>query len=85
VSPFIFGADVSNRMNSRPVPRPTTARAYHSLTGGVQRVAFWAGVVLPLAYVPLLSSSIAQTELSTLGALIAVHVLCLVAGHDHSP
>lgn len=73
-------------MNSRSVSLPTsTSRALHSLTGGVQRIAFWAAVLLPLAYVPLLATPINDPQLMTLAGLIAVHVGCLLAGHDYSP
>jgi hypothetical protein len=48
-------------------------------------VAFWTAVVLPLAYLPLLSSPVDDTELLVFVALVAVNVVCLLVGHDYSP
>jgi hypothetical protein len=73
-------------MNSRLVPSPTHfSGTWHDIASALRRVAFWAAVLLPLAYIPLLSSPIDDAELLTLAALIAVHVGCLLAGHDYSP
>jgi hypothetical protein len=73
-------------MNSRLLSLPTpSTRPWQTLASGVQRIAFWAAVLLPLAYVPLLSAPVDKPELLTLGTLIAVHVCCLLAGHDYSP
>jgi uncharacterized membrane protein required for colicin V production len=73
-------------MNSRLLPSPIPlSGAWHDVASVGRRVAFWAAVLLPLAYVPLLSSPIDDAELLTLAALITVHVACLLAGHDYSP
>ncbi len=72
-------------MSSRLAPIPISPRPLQSLTSGVQRLAFWVAVVLPLAYIPILSSPVEKSELLALTALIGVHVVCLLAGHDYSP
>lgn len=73
-------------MSSRSVTLPTSpSRALYGFTEGVRRIAFWAAVLLPLAYVPLLATPVNDTQLMALGGLIAAHIACLVAGHDYFP
>lgn len=73
-------------MNRRPVPLPTPTEApFGSLVSGLQRLAFWAAVVLPLTYLPLLSSPVDGESSLVLVALVAVNVVCLLVGHDYSP
>lgn len=45
--------------------------------------AFWAAVVLPLAYVPAASGAMGFETWSAL-ALVAVHMACVVIGHEHN-
>jgi hypothetical protein len=71
-------------MNRRPVPSGAEPPVGH-LRRSLQRLAFWTAVVLPLAYLPLLSSPIDGQELLVLLALVAVNVVCLLVGHDYSP
>jgi hypothetical protein len=71
-------------MLSRPLPS-SPPRVLRRLASEGQRLAFWAAVVLPLAYVPLLSSSVDDRQLLAVGALVAIHVVCLLVGHDYSP
>ncbi|WP_302082145.1 hypothetical protein [Salinibaculum rarum] len=72
-------------MSRRPVslPRRTELPA-RSLVSGLRRVAFWAAVVLPLAYLPLLSSPVDDTQLLVFVALATLNVVCLFIGHDYS-
>ncbi|WP_340098715.1 hypothetical protein [Salinibaculum salinum] len=73
-------------MNHRPVPLPPCPELPgQRLVGVLRRVAFWTAVVLPLAYLPLLSSPVDDTELLVFVALVAVNVVCLLVGHDYSP
>jgi hypothetical protein len=51
------------------------------LLNGVRGVASWAAVCLPLVYLPLLSAGVDRG----LVALVALHAVCLVAGHSYSP
>ena len=81
-------------MSSRTSSARLLAPAHHGTTiaaacwqraaACVRTVAFWAAVVLPLAYLPA-AYDVAGFEMagSTL-ALFAVHVACFVIGHDHS-
>jgi uncharacterized RDD family membrane protein YckC len=50
----------------------------------VRAVAFWAAVVLPLAYLPLLGGGIAGGESVPFLALLATNVLALTLGHDYA-
>lgn len=50
---------------------------------GVRAAAFWAAVVLPLAYVPAAYGAMGFETWSALG-LIAVHMACVVIGHEHN-
>lgn len=49
----------------------------------IQRLAFWASVVLPVAYLPMLA--VGYQHLPALAGLVALNVACLVFGHDYSP
>ncbi|KKF39406.1 hypothetical protein FK85_28710 [Halorubrum saccharovorum] len=49
----------------------------------VRGAAFWAAVVLPLAYVPAAYGAMGFETWSPL-ALIAVHMACVVIGHEHN-
>lgn len=70
-------------MNRRLVPRPTASRAFEATIRGVQRLAFWTAVVLPLVYLPLLSRP--DVRLLVVVALVVVNVVCLLVGHEYSP
>ena len=80
-------------MNRRPDPLPSRAEppvqrvidGTQHVVSGLRRLAFWAAVVLPLAYLPLLSNPVDGQQLLVLVALVAVNVVCLLVGHDHSP
>jgi hypothetical protein len=73
-------------MNRRPVPLPPRVEPpLGSLVGGLKRLAFWGAVLLPLTYLPLLSSPMDDQALVVLVALVAVNVVCLLVGHDYSP
>jgi hypothetical protein len=49
----------------------------------VRAVAFWAAVVFPLAYLPLLRGGVAASELLPFLALLAANLLALTVGHDY--
>lgn len=51
----------------------------------VKTVGFWAAVLLPLTYVPLLLTGLSsQQDAALLGALVVLHLLALSAGHAHN-
>jgi|AntRauTorcE11897_2_1112592.scaffolds.fasta_scaffold226595_1 hypothetical protein len=73
-------------MSHRSVPLPSRPELPgERLVSVLRRLAFWAAVVLPLAYLPLLSSPVDDTELLVFVALAALNVVCLLVGHDYSP
>ncbi len=81
-------------MNRRTVPLPTPPSEslrrvldgpLGSVLATVRGLAFWATVVLPLAYLPVLSLVDDQQRLLALAGLVAVNVCCLLVGHDYSP
>jgi hypothetical protein len=49
----------------------------------VRFVSFWAAVALPFLYLPLLLGGLAGGEATAFTALVAAHVLALLAGHDY--
>lgn len=53
----------------------------HSVTA----VGFWLGTLLPIVYLPVILSGIdSMSRLSLFVALLAIHALALVVGHDYS-
>lgn len=54
---------------------------WRTVSRPAQAAGFWAGVLLPFVYLPMLASGDALT---TVGALIAVHVAALWLGHAHN-
>ncbi|QFU84160.1 hypothetical protein [Natronorubrum aibiense] len=55
------------------------------LGNSVTAAGFWLGTLLPLAYFPVFFSGIDSTgSLSLFLALLAVHVVALVIGHDYT-
>ena len=52
---------------------------------GLRALAFWIAVMLPLAYLPVLYGAISLPGLESLLALLIVHVVSVIVGHDHSP
>ncbi|MFA9414940.1 hypothetical protein [Natrinema sp. HArc-T2] len=55
------------------------------LSHSVTAVGFWLGTLLPVVYVPVILAGIDSIgRLSLLVALLAVHALALVIGHDYA-
>jgi predicted thioesterase len=46
-------------------------------------VGFWAAVVMPFLYLPLLLGGLAAGETTVFVGLLLVHVAALVVGHEH--
>jgi len=73
---------------SRPTVRLPTSlngtiqeRARRLTLGGVRAAAFWAAVLLPLAYLPV---AYLTTGSGALLALLTLHIVCVVLGHEHN-
>jgi hypothetical protein len=55
-----------------------------ALRATVQGMSFWAAILLPLVYLPLLSGGLgSQTGLIVIG-LLALHLITLFVGHNHT-
>lgn len=69
-----------------PDLRTRLVRAGGPASDAAEVVGFWAAaVVLPLCYVPLLLTGLSGREdAALLGALVALHLLALGAGHTHN-
>lgn len=64
-------------------PLRTLKRAVH-VPESLAAAAFWAAILLPLAYVPLLASGIDTIARSGLFvSLVVLHLLTLRVGHTH--
>lgn len=63
------------------------SRAARNALTLAQAAAFWAGVLIPLAYVPVLVVvDYARTDaLPLLVPLVAVNAMACVLGHGHDP
>ena len=55
------------------------------LLAGLRRLAFWLAIVLPVAYLPLLSAGVDGRTGFILAALLAVNLCCLLLGHEYAP
>jgi len=56
----------------------------NTLRTTVRGMSFWAAILLPLVYLPLLSGgSGSRTSLIVIG-LLGLHLIALFAGHNHT-
>lgn len=63
----------------------TLSTRFRRLTvGGVRAAAFWAAILLPVAYVPAVYGVGAFDGAWSTLALLVVHMLCVVIGHGHN-
>jgi hypothetical protein len=84
--------DTSNSPISRDTPStlagvigPEALRFGARLVAGpVRFVSFWIAVALPFCYLPLLLGGLGGGEAVAFAALVGVHVVSLLAGHDHA-
>ena len=69
------------RMNHRtgPLPVPATATAVAAL----RRLGFWGSILLPAAYLPVLYGMSGSERTQALLVLLAVNIVCLIAGHQY--
>lgn len=81
---------MSNEPSHSPTHAPlrtgaTLSARFRRLTvDGVRAVAFWAAVFLPLAYVPALYGMTGFDGTASALALLAIHMACVVIGHEHN-
>jgi Cu/Ag efflux pump CusA len=51
----------------------------------VRVASFWAAIVLPIAYLPLLTGGLTGSEALLFAALIVANAGAFVVGHDYDP
>ena len=80
------------RSSDLPVERDTLSRAGRTVSETIRaglrnfRVAsFWAAIVLPVTYLPLLAGGLTGGEALLFVALVAVNAGAFVLGHDYDP
>lgn len=70
------------------IPAPTRlasgARLAGLMTGTVKAAAFWAAVVIPMAYPVLLYGGLDGTTGVAFVCLLFANVVALALGHDHN-
>jgi hypothetical protein len=78
---------MSSKTSSSPIRAPmrigasVSSACWNRAVASVRAVAFWAAILLPLAYVPA-AYGVGFDGWSPL-ALIALHAACVVVGHNH--
>lgn len=76
---------VSSPHNETPLRRSVGVASTAAKMGlrSMEAVTFWAAVLLPFAYLPLLFGGLGESEQFVFTALVAANVFALVVGHDH--
>jgi hypothetical protein len=75
----------TERSGERRAGLAALARLRAPTTAAVGAAGFWAAVVLPLCYVPLLLTGLETgRDAALLAALVLFHLLALTAGHAHN-
>ncbi|ELZ07412.1 hypothetical protein [Natrialba aegyptia] len=73
--------------------RSVGKRLQETAVAGVRAIAFWIAVVLPVAYLPVLSTLLLPRSLTVvpldpflaLVASLGIHGSCVLLGHEHAP
>jgi len=75
-----------------PLERDTIGRAastvsetIRSTLRNLRAASFWAAIVLPVTYLPLLAGGLTGVEALLFVALVTVNAGAFVLGHDHDP
>jgi hypothetical protein len=76
---FPFERDTVNRAAS------TASETVRNAARNLRGVSFWAAIVLPISYLPLLSGGLTGGETLLFVALIAINAGAFVLGHDYEP
>lgn len=64
--------------------RPRLERTVPLAAAPIRRIGFWAAIVLPFCYVPLLAYGLTSWPLlAAFLALVAVNLVALYVGHGH--
>ena len=75
---------MSTRYSSLPAVRPGGWPGH--AVAIARTLGFWAAVVLPLAYLPLIAFGPAPaSDPTVIGTVIGVNLVAIVVGHGHEP
>ena len=55
-----------------------------ALSSTIRRVSFWAAILLPLVYLPLLSGGLGPQTGHIVVGLLALNLIALLVGHSHT-
>lgn len=81
---------MSSKISSSPLQAPKqigtslSSACWNRAVVSVRAAAFWAAILLPLAYVPAAYGVMGFDQAWSPLALIAFHVACIVIGHNHN-
>ncbi|OYR52070.1 hypothetical protein DJ73_11585 [Halorubrum sp. Ea1] len=81
---------MSSKTSSSPLQAPRqvgarlTSACWNRAAASVRATAFWAAILLPLAYIPAAYGAIGFAQAWSSIALIAFHIACVVTGHNHN-
>jgi hypothetical protein len=75
-SPFTTGLDLDGEA--------VASALRYSVIDPLRALSFWTAVLLPLAYLPLVTNGLTTGETSVLLALVVANVVALVLGHGHA-
>lgn len=74
-------SSTSTARTSRRMGAELTRKCRRLTADGIRAGAFWAAVLIPLAYLPALYVT---SGAGFLLALLTLHVACVVIGHEHN-
>jgi len=72
-------------MNSQHIVRVGPAVVGTTLLDLARCLAFWATVLVPVVYLPVLYGVVDVPRLEAVLALLCLNVCCLIAGQEHEP
>ena len=81
---------MSSKTSSRSIRAPIrigatlSSACWNRAVASVRAVAFWAAILLPLAYVPAAYGVMGFDGAWSTIALITAHIACAVIGHEHN-
>lgn len=81
---------MSSKMSSSSIRAPIqigtslSSACWSRAVASVRAVAFWAAILLPIAYVPAAYGMMGFEQGWSPLALIALHIACVVVGHNHN-
>lgn len=72
----------TSRINNPSIGGATAIYAVHQAGEILRTIAFWGAILLPVAYLAVLHPGIIGQRVDVFLALLALHVACILIGHD---